>query len=254
MTEQEGQVGRKKEAPLEVVGSSGSKENEYKKVLTPEDAEYVHYTDLLKGFFQKFARWKEILSAEEYQRNDKKRGFDIFSSSHGTYITPIEDKSTSPTDFDTQPGRILRVSSMKGLDIPKHNLFTEDFFIFPGAEGRQHFLDPEDSKPLEEIRIHVSNQPPVGRSIKIETTRFAEDNKHFNYRQADYELQEDRLRISHKYYYYGVMTDAYATTLLSTIDTLIPHSSTATPNERKGGIEPPKPKLPPAKRRRPTGQ
>src|SRR5438105_183990 len=84
---QKKQGGGRKEAPLAGVGS-GLVAEQPKKILTPEDAEYKRYSELLEGFFEKLLRWQEILKTDEYKKDEKTRRFKVLSSPNGSYIVP----------------------------------------------------------------------------------------------------------------------------------------------------------------------
>src|SRR5438270_10707395 len=81
-------VGRSKEAQLVVLGSKVVGEQQYKKTLTQSEAEYIRYSELLQGFFQKITRWQKIAQAKEYQENERFRGFSIFNSDNNLSIQP----------------------------------------------------------------------------------------------------------------------------------------------------------------------
>src|SRR4051794_4360498 len=103
MAKPTGQVGGRKEAPLVIVGSNYvAGDQAHTRNLTPEDIEYEGYTQLFRGFFEKFTRWREMLQEKEYQRGERWREFNVLASPNGhPYIAPTRD--TEP------PGRILHV-------------------------------------------------------------------------------------------------------------------------------------------------
>ncbi len=248
MAKQKRQVGGRKETPLAGVGCSGLGSGEqHDQIFTPEDAEYQLYSELLKGFFEKFTRWKDILAADECQENEKIRGFSVIRSANGLSVKP-----GNSWVGDDPPDKILQVRNITELNDPEHGCYQEKFIIRPGQLARKHLLIDPDGKPLEEVRITVGIQSPIQlKKIEIQTERFRDKpGGHFNYREADYRLIGDTLVVLG---YYDVMTDDMAISLINTIDALIPGSQPLTlQNERRTTAEIQIAKaLPPARRTRP---
>ena len=52
MAKRQKQVGGKKEAPLAIVGSGGLGNNQHNEILTPKDAKFQRYSELLNVFFE----------------------------------------------------------------------------------------------------------------------------------------------------------------------------------------------------------
>src|SRR5260221_6315264 len=78
-----------RDASLAVTGNhQGLYKQPYQKNLTSEDAEYEGYTQLFKGFFEKFTRWGDILSAKGYHEGIGRGGFSVFRSGNGHIIQP----------------------------------------------------------------------------------------------------------------------------------------------------------------------
>jgi hypothetical protein len=219
------------EAPFGAGGGSGSFRNgqQENSPIVPSQPEHQRYSELLKGYFEKFTRWKEILNAEEYKmREEGRRRFDVCSSPTGSYIAPAM--------LDDPRDRILEVGSRTELNVPEHGLFSERFIIRPGQAGKHLLVDPEDGKPLVEVEIYVSSQkhpraPAPSKRIEIKTERYKDKpGGHLNYRRASYDLRGDTLHVSHKYHFdHEFMNDDMATNLINTIDALIPGSSSPTP-------------------------
>src|SRR5437868_5449945 len=95
MTKQKRQVGRRKEAPLAVVGSNTVQEE---KPISYQEKLVVYYRELLRGFFNKFDRWQAITDVEGYKVDKERRKLEVFATSNGLHIaqpgeTPnLEDK------------------------------------------------------------------------------------------------------------------------------------------------------------------
>src|SRR5260370_13136396 len=150
---QKRQVGGRKEAPLAVVGSNElDSSQQHEKILTPEDAEYLRYSELLQGFFQKITRWLKIAQAEKYQGDERERVFSVIRSDNTLSI-----KTGTTWIGDDTPDKVLQVRSHTYLDInvPEFKALGEEFLIRPGQAEKQLLVDPEDGKPLEEIEITV---------------------------------------------------------------------------------------------------
>src|SRR6266849_8476118 len=58
------QVGGRKEAPLEIVGSELVQEQPQEQIFTPDDPEYYSYSELLKGYLEKLTRLDEVLKTK----------------------------------------------------------------------------------------------------------------------------------------------------------------------------------------------
>ena len=248
MANQERQEGGSTEAPLAIVGSIGLGRNQQDEpsFFTPEDAEFQRYSELIQGFFEKFARWKEISMADEYQiklEEDKDynfirgQAFDVLSSLHGPYIKPI---SNNP------PDRLLSMEIKSEKPDPQHGSFLEEFIVKPGQAGRQLLVDPEDHTPLEHVYITISAPfqayypttlnryfRALGISTKREGTVPGLENNH---RHGGYTLWvgTNTLEVSHGAFYSIEMTDEMTTYFINTIDALIPQVNPQLPEQPAG--------------------
>src|SRR6266567_798671 len=144
------QAGGTKEAPLAVVGSSRSDiplhDRTRDKRYTPNDAEYQQYSELIKGFFQKFTRWQEILAADECKEGEGLyRGFSVLRSENGLSIVPgWRLEKGDPKEKD----EVLYLSSFTGdLEYVPSIQFT----IRPGQAGK-HLFTGADNQPVERVR------------------------------------------------------------------------------------------------------
>ncbi|HVB23829.1 MAG TPA: hypothetical protein VNG51_17970 [Ktedonobacteraceae bacterium] len=192
-------------------------------VYAPTDAEFQRYCELLGGFFEKFTRWQEILQVKG-KKDYEWLELSILRSGNDFSIVP----GTSVAKDDL-PNKILELRQRIDYSDPDIGHFGASFFIRPGSAGEQLLTDQEDETPLESVKIKVGTQPPVWKGIKVETERPAENPKvvrdyHYNYRAASYDFWGNTLKVSHQYPHplYGVMTDGMATSLINTIDALIP--------------------------------
>lgn len=246
MTQGEKQVGGGKEAGL---GSSGVALNQqYARIYTPDNPEFHYYAELLRGFFEKLSRWQEILDQFEERRDNMWRRFSVYITASGLTFSP------GMAWLGDYPPKVLRVSNNTRGYYPEARIGISDFLIRPGRAGKYLFTDPEDGKPLEVVTIHVNDQTIVpwgSKRIEIETEREGEiPGGRYNYREASYRLEQDgTLEVSR---WYGGMTDKMAADLLDTIDSLIPNTTSLTPQTENRATSEPLPALPSP--RRPAGQ
>lgn len=266
------QVGGKKEVPIAVVDRSGGGQEQHRQVCTPKDAEFQRYSELLKGFFEKFTRWQAVLKTDVYE--DKERYMNCFLHEEtwaGSVFRVDTDLIMTPAtslEEDDPQNKILQIRSEYMETAPE--VFNTEFLIRPAPAGKQLLFDPKDGMPLTEIRINVlDNTKLVGfsqgsKSLLIATRRpegdpqnNRDDRELFSkLRRVDYSFQENTLRVSHKFNtVHDVMTDEMAIYLINTIDALIPGSTIPTQKqERRTNIEISAPKaLPPERRRTSRG-
>ena len=222
MSDEPRQIGGRKEAPLAIVGTSNlGLQSQQEQVYTPNDPEYHNYQTLLRGYFEKFTRWQEILTAEECQENDLWRGFSVFRSDDGLFIKP-----GTTWVGDDPPNKILQVRVHSYIDDPKRERFGKEYIIRSGQEGKHLLIDP-DGEPLEMVRVNIGIQGDKYLAINTERLDITQDRRYYAYRQADYRFYGDTLEVSHQYSWYDVMTDEMATNLINTIDALIPRAPVA---------------------------
>jgi hypothetical protein len=252
-------IGRK-EAPLVVVGSHKVGDDQQREqTILFNDAEYTSYTKLLKSFFNKLSRWQEIFddNSKSYTHQpflfigalERYRNFDVVQ-------TPTGDLAFGSIDPDQvygkeTPTEVIHMSRNIMGDDPKHNEYYRIFSSRPGLVGKHLFVDP-DGKPLQEIKITVANND-LYRELTIDAEYPPEViTKPTRHIAKTYSLRENSLFIE-RYLFHQMMTDAYAVHLISTIDALIPSSTTPTPQpDRKASQGTPIPNaLPPARRRKP---
>jgi len=241
MADQDTQTGGRKEAPLITVGNPDLvSDHQQKQIFTPEDVGYQRYSELLTGFFVKCIRWQKILAAEEFQEDDRRYGFSVFRSYDGLSIKP----GTTNEENDP-PDKILQVRSIIRVDIPdfgkygaypefrKYRAFRTQFLIRPGLAASHLLVDPEDGQPLKRVEISIGlEETHVSmKNIEIRTERrdIEREEGYFAYRSADYRLSKDTLEVQHKCSWFDVMTDEMATSLINTIDSLIPQASPQLP-------------------------
>src|SRR5436305_538132 len=118
MTKQKKHVGGNKEAQPKT--SNSVTQEQQTQVLTPKDAEYTRYSDLLIGFFEKLLRWQEVLKAMGSKSYGNTHSIDVLSSSNGSYITPSTDEPRATYD---PPDRILQIIDITELNDPEHGAF-----------------------------------------------------------------------------------------------------------------------------------
>ena len=262
MARQKKQTGSRKEAQPGIVSSVvlGSEEL-HEKILTPEDAEYHRYSELLKGFFEKIIRWQEILKAKEYieksydyWQKDNIRGFSVFLSDNGPTIIP-----GNTMESNDPPNKILQMRSIIGLNHPEQGEYQEKFIIRPGRVAGKNLLVDPDGKQLQAVEIEVGIQPHASlKFITISTERVREEHEpgsSSSDRQAAYSLVGHTLEVSHQESWYGVITDEIAASLIDTIDALIPGATPPTQQygRRESGELQTAKALPQARRTRPPG-
>jgi hypothetical protein len=215
----------KKEASPEVLGDIGLKngQQQQEQIYTLEELEYRHYSELLKDFFAKVIRWKEMLDG--YQRDEKRSALSVFRSDDRTTV-----QAGTSMEMNDPSNKILQVTKTTQLNNPDFGLYQEEFIIRTGREAKHLLIDPEDGKPIEKVRIKIGIQEPVSwRGFEIETERFRDKpGGYFNYRRASFRFIDDSLEVSHKYSWFDIMTDEMAISLLNTIDALIPGSTSHT--------------------------
>ena len=254
MAKHQRQVGGSKEAPLVVAGSEEVGE-QHKKTLTPSDAEYLRYRELLQGFFQKITRWLKIAQAEE---NEKSRGFSVFNSDN---ILSIKPSTTEVWERAETPNKVLQLRDHKYLNEPEYEIFGEEIIIRSAPAGK-HLLIDMDNTPIEEVQIKVQSQfasTPEDdfsmQELRIMTKVESEIPGANDGREVNYFLKGDTLRVSPQLSVYPLMPDEYAVHLFNTIDSLIPGStSPILQPERIASTEIPTPRaLPPARRRTSRG-
>jgi hypothetical protein len=246
MARPERPVGRKEETPLEIAGSSilGS-DQQREHVFTPEEAEYQRYSELLRGFFEKFFRWQEILAADECQTLVGHRGFSVYRSEIGSIIRP--GWSLEETDDFKDQNEILRIDSQMV------SLRTIQFNIRPMQAGRHLLTDPEDHRALDNVDVelhYLPNAPSrtrlITKSVRIQTQqihetqelRVGEDFYRSFYREVNYEFRGDTLTVSNGFQavdYYSVMTNETAASIINTIDSLIPQANPQLPEQAEPG-------------------
>src|SRR5436305_15027310 len=86
-------------------------------VYTPDNAEFHYYQELLKVFFEKLTRWKELLAADEYldDKIDRRlRGFSVFRSAEG--LTIKRGLVLNTLMADDPPGKVLQINSLINQD------------------------------------------------------------------------------------------------------------------------------------------
>jgi hypothetical protein len=142
--------------------------------------------------------------------------------------------------------------------------FDEMLIVTPKPAVRQLLFDPEDQQPLEQIKFEVSTQladrvsDRSAQSLQIKTERPDINREgYIAYREAKYiyHLGKNVLRVSHKIDWCDVMTDEMATSLINTIDALIPGTTSPIPQpEHRANQETRKSKaLQQTRRKRPPG-
>ena len=264
------QVGGRKEAQLARAGRE-SQGSDQARVYVPTDAEYVYYHELLQGFFKKLTRWHEIAKEFEvggakayrklhpgvgdYDEEDYASFFSVRQTRDGFAIRP-----SASLQYPPPHDLVLDIAAHKSSDISR-NRFSSNIRFHSGQAGEQLFLDL-DHKPIRNAEIIVFSENEREETSPTRTlviyTDLASDKPEEEYVgqcYVEYEIKSNTLQIKREE---GIvqMSDAYATHLFETIDSLIPGSTALHPRlEYRATLEQvAQRQVPPALRTLPPGR
>jgi len=249
MSEEEIYIGKGAEAAVTVVGRSGLVGDPQRvRVFTSDNPEYIRYSELLAGYMEKLTRWQEILNTDQCESSPVGyRGFDVLVSDSGSTIHG--DKLRRPSD--PQDKVLLYMRNRASVPAPGYGNPHAKFVVQPRPAGEHLLTDLEDNKTLRMVEIDVdmieAGKTSTGeqwKSITIKTEREGRIPRgRLAYRQARYEFIGDTLTVKHLYPHpaYDTMPDEMVTSLINTIDSLIPTQATPPLGLRTAlEIQPPK--------------
>ncbi len=230
MANQERQVeGREEEASLAIVGSSLVDDpQQEEQIFISKKAEYQRYSELLKVFFEKLTRWHEIFITEGH---NELRAFPwswlrVKSSANGFVIDPDMEY-----EYPYPPDTILEAGY--------NNLNTSEignnyhYWFRPGEAGRNFFVDP-DGKSLTQVRFHVMDKGNLAElSICVDELSPSPENISVLSGNASVVYQLNRqlqiITIDRSTPHHKLISEAYASHLFNTIDSLIPQANPQLP-------------------------
>ncbi len=224
-------------------------------VLTPVDAEYQRYSELLNGFFEKLGRWQNILLKDGFKRYwggvivEGKRynssSFGVFRTHNGELsiaphppLAPYIVEYGNPMDYelDNPPNKVLRVGAdyfykeQPDHGDPGNDELRKMFMVIRPGRAGIHLLTDPSGLPINHVEIVASNEDVIdsafpflsyspdlaGLKIRSYATPSAFVDYRFNKLAKTLTIKPERTP----------MTTAYQIHLFSTIDGLIPGGST----------------------------
>lgn len=226
-----------------------------KKILTPTDAEFHRYSELLNGFFEKLSKWQDIFG--EYAEPSKNRGLILSSYYQSSYEferelhfnvdvqsafhvleTPYGLKRASPPPFLTPktPHKVFSASMDSAHE--RTSLFNATAIKIYFSQRltdfeKQLLVDLNGVKPTG-VEVVVCDIPDrlalkyleVHAELPYDPSQPTDQNVRYELAQGYFKITRGYESIYHNH---QPMSDAYAIHLFNTIDLLIPQANAQLP-------------------------